>query len=412
VSLTLSSSTDFPSEKESAQRESARKLLVRIVSAVAIGIILYGVFLLISEAIRHSLRGVYIPLLWTVYQIILALIIVYVGILLYRLRKSIPTWQYSKTRMHASVFVIIAGILAFTIMAPNPPRTLLIPTSGIPSPPFENENIFSLSEILTNRTIILTIHESSVRFDESHCMAQGDRVTLEILNEDNVTRAFAIDELNISSGLIPSKSNLTIEFVPNLVGSFKAYCPISGRIYGYVDVRGTAPISIIKRAAEIIVSNVGIDYFMTYFRFKDTSLFRDATRSVKGDLIDAYFIGFYYWIGINNFATTVTTCVVIGIDDVSIRLEGIPNRLEDPTKGMPYNMDQDDAINIASTVLPFGIDGYHASFHFFYGDLQRYVWSVTTYLTDPQALRGEGMTAIIDPYSGQILETAHLSWMT
>jgi hypothetical protein len=314
--------------------------------------------------------------------------------------------------MHAPVFMIIAGILSFTLMAPNPPRTLLIPTSGIPPPPFEPEDIFSLSEILTNRTVIVTIYESSVRFDDSYWMAQGDRVTLKILNEDNVTRAFAIDELNISSGPIPSMSNLTIEFVPNLLGNFKAYCPISGRIYGYVDVRGTAHTSIIKRAAEIIASNVGIDYFLTYFRFKDASLLRNATRSVKGDLIDAYVIGFYYWVGIENFTTMMTTYVVIGIDDVSIRLWGIPNRLEDPTKGMPYNIDQDDAINIASTVLPFGIIGYHASFSFSYGDLQRYVWGVNTYLTDPQAPSGEGMATTIDPYSGQILETAHFAWMT
>jgi len=405
--LILASSSDSSSEKASVQ-----KILTRIVSAVAIGIILYGVFLLINEVIRYSLRGVFIPFLWTVYQVILALIIMYVGILLYRLRKSIPTRQYSYIKVYAPVFFIIAGVLSFTIMASNPLRTLLIPVSVLPSPPFEREDIFSVSEIMINRTVTVTIYELGARFDESHCMVQGDRVTLKIFNEDNVIRAFAIDELSILSGPIPSKSNLTIEFFPNLVGSFKAYCPVSGKTYGYIDVRSPAPISIIKRAAEIIVGNVGSDYFMTYFKFKEAYLIRSATQSLKGDLIDAYFVCFDYWVGIKNFATMVKTCVVIGIDDVSIRLEGIPNQLEDPAKGMPYNIDQDDAIEIASTVLPFGFDGYHASFYFFFGDLQRYVWGVTTYLTDPRAWSGEGKIAIIDPYLGVILQTSDLRWCT
>lgn len=410
MSLTLLSSSGSPSEKDSVQRENARRLLVRIVSAVAIGIILYGVFLLINEAIRRLLHVVYIPLLWTVYQVILALIIIYIGILLYRLRKSIPNWQYSNIKMYAPTFMIIACVISFTITTPILPRTLMIPAPPAPLPPFEPEDIFSFSEILTNRTTIVTIYDSSTKFDESHGMVQGDRVTLKILNEDNVTRAFVIDEFNISSGPISPKSNLTIEFIPNLIGSFKAYCPISGKIHGYMKVLSPAPISVVKRAAEIIADNVGIDYFMTYFKFKEACLVRNALRSLKGDLIDGYFVCFYYWVGIKNFETMASTCVVIGVDDVSVRLEGIPNLLEDPTKGMPYNIDQDDAVKIASTVLPYGVDGYHASFHFYFGDLRRYIWGVTTYLTDPRASHGEGMIVTIDPYSGEILQTAQLNW--
>lgn len=393
----------------SPERESAQKSLIRIVSALAIAVILYGVILLANQVFRYVPYGGYLAwLLWQVYCVILALIIIFVGIIIYRSRNAIPTLRRSSRKLSV-FFLIMIGILPVALMSTWPSMPTIAVGTWL-SPPFEREDIFALSEIIVNRTIVVTIYQTSNRFDPSRTMAQGDYVTVKVVNEDNVPRAFAIEEFNISSGAIAPKTSITLDFVPTYEGSYKAYCPISGRIYGYVKVRGAVPTSKVQEAAQIIVDNVGIDYFMTYFKFKESYKIKDSMTSLQGDLIDAYHVMFHYWIGIKDFETIVTTQVTIGVDNASVVTLGIPDRLEDPTKGMPYNIDEDDAIETASMVLPLGVDGYHADFHECHGDLQRYVWSVSTYFTDPNAWRGNGKSAMIDPYSGEILETRDFFW--
>jgi hypothetical protein len=114
-------------------------------------------------------------------------------------------------------FLLLATSLTYlyTYYSPPLPLPLWPPTKGV--------DILSISEIIVNRTIVVTIdktqEETHVRFSPSHVMAVGDHVTLKIINEDDVPRAFAVDEWNITSGHIDPKTSITIEFIPQQEGS-------------------------------------------------------------------------------------------------------------------------------------------------------------------------------------------------
>jgi hypothetical protein len=166
---------------------------------------------------------------------------------------------------------------------------------------------------------------------------------------------------------------------------------------------------VIKEAARVIVDRMGMDYFIAYFQFREAKQWQGTGSSGEGG---SYKVNFDHWVKIKDYVTVKDAYVMIGTDN-SISVIGIPNLLEDHTKGMPYNIDEDDAIRIASTIFPSsGFDGYHASFYFYGGNLTRYVWSVRINLTDPKASTGESRSVIIDPYSGMILMNSSRIWMS
>ncbi len=54
---------------------------------------------------------------------------------------------------------------------------------------------------------------------------QGDRIVMEVVNEDNYDHGIAIDALGISQRM-PANSTITVEFVASQEGDFPFYCSV------------------------------------------------------------------------------------------------------------------------------------------------------------------------------------------
>jgi len=163
----------------------------------------------------------------------------------------------------------------------------------------------------------------------------------------------------------------------------------------------TVPPKIIDKAKEYIISNVGEDYFNTYFHLKDSMFIPESWRP-ENNPNETYMVVFDYNISIGDYSATIIAEMHFDSEGNITRAYGIP------TEGylMPFKIDREEAIRIASKAgLPSGTVGYTAQItHMIYQELNAYVWAVETWLTlpPPNSDPAKGMYAMIDVKSGKV----------
>lgn len=145
-----------------------------------------------------------------------------------------------------------------------------------------------------------------------------------------------------------------------------------GRIEKYPGLR--------DRTDEYIIARVGEDYFREHFGYVGLMPYpKDMPTS--GERIAWY----DYTISVGDYRQVVRIAVWVrwsGLQWRVERAESLPDCMPDSSKCMPYHTTRDEALAVAHSAGAFdGALRFSAGIHFYGGDINSYVWGVTTYLS-------------------------------
>jgi len=164
-----------------------------------------------------------------------------------------------------------------------------------------------------------------------------------------------------------------------------------------------APDSIITKSQAYLVWHLGESYFNTYFDLRSAEIIPADARSEESR--ERFCVVFYYAISIEDYTTYLLVATYHDSSGQVVRDEGVVNRIADPTLGMPFSIDDREAVAIAKNWgLAPGVKPWRVSFYYFAGVLKRYVWGIMQWES-----WSTGQTLIIDPATGLILRNA--SWI-
>jgi len=168
-----------------------------------------------------------------------------------------------------------------------------------------------------------------------------------------------------------------------------------------------APDSIIAKSKAYLIWHFGEYYFDSYFDLRSAEIIPADASSEESR--ERFCVVFYYAISIEDYTTYVLVATCHDSSGQVIRDEGVVNRIADPTLGMPFAIDDRQAVSIAiNQGLPAGIGYWIVSFYYHSGDLKRYVWDIMSWesMTIDEST---GQSFIIDPATGQVLKRS--SWI-
>lgn len=111
-------------------------------------------------------------------------------------------------------YFIIIGVVTLIIVGGIVYRVFLLPESSVPVDSGQVKNL----------TVIAKKNEW--RFvPEDIELVRGDRVMMEVINEDDYDHGIAIDALGVSQRM-PANSTIKVEFVVTQEGDFPFYCSV------------------------------------------------------------------------------------------------------------------------------------------------------------------------------------------
>lgn len=160
-----------------------------------------------------------------------------------------------------------------------------------------------------------------------------------------------------------------------------------------------------KPADEYIISQVGQEYFTKYFEYLGDKPYPEDTPDSNLRIVR-----YAHKISIGDYSQDIKVTVWFNFKDgvweigngYNTNAEELPNCISDKNKCMPFEITKEKAVEIAKENGAFdGAQKYTANIHYFYGDVQSYVWDITTFKS---ALNGK--TAIIDLNTGNIISIA------
>ncbi len=208
----------------------------------------------------------------------------------------------------------------------------------------------------------------------------------------------------------PNKSiQIPVSFIPDDTGLFTAelilvtndpnipYYKVNFR--SFVSAEDTADLQK-KIASDYIISKVGSEYFYKNFEYNRTVPYPEYTPNSA-----TMVARFIHKITIGDYIENVKVSVWLEYKDGGwvVKSSGVseelPDCVADSSKCMPFEITQERAIEIAKENGALdGAEKYTAGIHYFYGNVQSYVWDVTTFKS---ALNGK--TAIIDLNNGKLI---------
>jgi len=157
-----------------------------------------------------------------------------------------------------------------------------------------------------------------------------------------------------------------------------------------------------KDADSYIVSQVGQNYFNKNFEYLGDKPYPKDTPDSNLRIVQ-----YTHKISVGDYNQDIIVTVWFNFKDgnwnvgngYNTNVEELPNCVADNTKCMPFQITKERAIEIAKNSGAFdGADKYTVKIHFFYGNINSYVWDITTYKS---ALNGK--TAIISLSTGSLL---------
>jgi hypothetical protein len=157
-----------------------------------------------------------------------------------------------------------------------------------------------------------------------------------------------------------------------------------------------------KDADSYVISQVGQKYFSDNFEYLGDKTYPENTPDSNMQIVQYNHkikIGDY----IEDIKVTVWFNFKNGIWEIgngyNTQSEGLPDCISDTTKCMPFEITREKAIEIAKENGAFkNAEKYTAKIHYFYGNINSYVWDITTY---ESAFYGK--TAIIDVNTGKLI---------
>ena len=138
-------------------------------------------------------------------------------------------------------YFIIFGVVVLIIIGGVVYRVFLIPQSSVPVTSGKVVNIK-----------LVAVKDEWIFIPENIDVHRGDKVVMEVVNEDEYDHGIAIDAFGISQRM-PAKSTIKVEFVATQVGDFQYYCSVpcgegivNGKKRTHFDMIGTLKVKPIK----------------------------------------------------------------------------------------------------------------------------------------------------------------------
>ena len=111
-------------------------------------------------------------------------------------------------------YFILIGVVILVLGGGIFYRLVLLPQSSVPVE----------TGVVRNFTVI-AVQDEWKFIPETIEVDRGDRVKLEVINEDEYDHGIAIDAFGVSQRM-PAKSTINVEFVVTQVGDFQYYCSV------------------------------------------------------------------------------------------------------------------------------------------------------------------------------------------
>ena len=173
-------------------------------------------------------------------------------------------------------------------------------------------------------------------------------------------------------------------------------------LIGFSEASATALFNFKKYADEYVVSQVGHNYFNKNFEYLGDKPYPEDTPGSNLRIVQ-----YTHKVSVGDYNQDIIVTVWFNFKDgnwnvgngYNTNSEELPNCVIDATKCMPFQITKERAIEVAKNSGAFdSADKYTVKIHFFYGNINSYVWDITTYKS---ALNGKA--AIISLSTGSLL---------
>lgn len=158
-----------------------------------------------------------------------------------------------------------------------------------------------------------------------------------------------------------------------------------------------------KPADEYVISQVGQEYFGKNFEYLGDKPYPEDTPDSNLRIVR-----YAHKIRIGDYNQDIIVTVWFNFKNgiwkigngYGTNAEELTNCITDKTKCMPFEITKEKAVEIAKNNGAFDdcAEKYTSKIHFFYGNVNSYVWDITTYKSDLN-----GKTAIIDLNTGNLI---------
>jgi hypothetical protein len=179
----------------------------------------------------------------------------------------------------------------------------------------------------------------------------------------------------------------------------------------------SVPGSILFKSNNFIISYVGREFFNAYISYDHAHYYDADSFCIENPENCAPFLQYPHYLIVYKFSipekpyvNEIVEFVVDTSGNVVPDREpfGLPNCPRNTCWGNFPIIDEEEAIQIARDAgLEDGIREWRTSFHFFAGDIDDYVWSVSNTLNENNGSSG-GKTLTINSHTGEILKIS--SW--
>ena len=173
-------------------------------------------------------------------------------------------------------------------------------------------------------------------------------------------------------------------------------------LIGFSEASATTLFDFKKYADEYVVSQVGHNYFNKNFEYLGDKPYPEDTPDSNLRIVQ-----YTHKVSVGDYNQDIIVTVWFNFKDgnwnvgngYNTNSEELPNCVIDATKCMPFQITKERAIEVAKNSGAFdSADKYTVKIHFFYGNINSYVWDITTYKS---ALNGKA--AIISLSTGSLL---------
>ena len=163
------------------------------------------------------------------------------------------------------------------------------------------------------------------------------------------------------------------------------------------------------QAKQIIIEKLGKDYYENYFSYVGTN---SNLKAYAKSNDWCYQVRYNYFIQIGEYNATREVNVYYNILNNFVSYNSMPQF----DTLMPFNVTREEAIDLAKLTDPDNnTDDFDAEIYFWKkssdkGLINRYVWSVSFYRTPRTLSSGSFWHVLLDPHSGEILDSIMRSW--
>ena len=173
-------------------------------------------------------------------------------------------------------------------------------------------------------------------------------------------------------------------------------------LVGFSETTATTLYDFKNSADKYVISQIGQEYFNKNLKYLGDKPYPEDTPNSNLRIAQ-----YSHKISVGDYNQDVIVTVWFNFkngnwsigNNYNTSAEELPNCIADTTKCMPFQTTKERAIEIAKNGGAFdGAEKYTIKIYYFYGNVQAYVWSVTTYKS---ALNGK--TAIIDLNTGNLI---------